>query len=82
MLIPGARFDYYKMDPDENDALYLDDVPDGIVSRVFSEENLSPRLGMIYELNENMNLYGQYSSGFKVPPYDLAYMYMEMFFVF
>jgi len=79
-IIPGVRYDYYKMNPDENDPLYLEEAVEGTLSKDFSETNLSPRLGLIYEINDNLNIYGQYSSGFKVPPYDLAYISVEILF--
>ncbi len=79
-IIPGVRYDYYKMDPDDNDPLYLEEAVEGTMVSEFSENNLSPRLGVIYTINDNLNLYGQYSSGFKVPPYDLAYLSVEILF--
>jgi len=79
-IIPGLRYDYYKMDPSENDPLYLEEAVEGTLASDFSENNLSPRLGLIYSINDNLDVYGQYSSGFKVPPYDLAYISVEILF--
>ena len=42
-----------------------------------SDSNVSWRLGTIYKFTESFSAYFQYSQGFKVPPYDLAYFYFD-----
>ncbi len=74
-LVPGIRFDDYEMDVDENDPLYLLVAEEGHSDvKDIEKTHASSRLGAIYSLNDKLNLYAQYSSGFKVPPYDLAYI--------
>ena len=42
-----------------------------------SDDNVSWRLGTIYKFTDSFSAYFQYSQGFKVPPYDLAYFYFD-----
>jgi len=76
-LVPGLRYDYYSMDPQDDpnydETLGGADVP---VEEI-SDSNVSWRLGALYDFTEDMTLYFQYSQGFKVPPYDLAYFYYD-----
>lgn len=75
-LTPGVRYDHYSMDPkpDEN---YENVNPGGETEpEKISDDNVSWRLGTMYDLTENVSVYFQYSQGFKVPPYDLAYAYL------
>jgi hemoglobin/transferrin/lactoferrin receptor protein len=67
-LTPGLRFDYYDMVPKnaEND--------DSTPFKAIDEHQLSPSLGAVYKFNPKLSVYGQFAQGFKVPPYDLAYI--------
>ncbi len=73
-IVPGLRFDDYEMEPNNSDPLYLETAGEDAVVEAFSEGHVSPRIGAIYKMNDNINVYGQFSTGFKVPPYDLAYV--------
>jgi hemoglobin/transferrin/lactoferrin receptor protein len=76
-LIPGARYDYYKMTP-KQDQGYDNSNPNPDASpEKISDDNVSWRLGTVYKFTDNFNAYFQYSQGFKVPPYDLAYFYFD-----
>ncbi|MCO7186999.1 MULTISPECIES: TonB-dependent hemoglobin/transferrin/lactoferrin family receptor [unclassified Pseudoalteromonas] len=66
-LNAGLRFDSYRMEP-KQDVLYKDAQFDDI-----SETALSPKVGLVYSLTENLNIVGQYARGFKIPPHDQAY---------
>ena len=76
-IIPGVRYDYYKMDPQEDEGYDNVNPGDGAVPEKISDSNLSWRLGTIYKFNDNVTAFFQYSQGFKVPPYDLAYFYFD-----
>jgi hemoglobin/transferrin/lactoferrin receptor protein len=78
-LIPGVRYDYYKMTPKEDEAYDNVNPGDENAPEKISDSNVSWRLGTIYELTDNFSVYFQYSQGFKVPPYDLAYFSFEHF---
>ncbi|MGL6152116.1 MAG: TonB-dependent hemoglobin/transferrin/lactoferrin family receptor [Aeromonas sobria] len=67
VLTPGARYDYYRMTPD-NDPAYTGDQ-----LHKFSEGELSPKLGLVFKAHEAANLFAQYSHGFKTPMYDSAF---------
>lgn len=76
-VIPGLRYDYYKMDPKADDG-YDSANPGGeFAPSKISDSNLSWRLGTTYDFTDNFSAFVQYSQGFKVPPYDLAYFYFE-----
>jgi hemoglobin/transferrin/lactoferrin receptor protein len=76
-LIPGVRYDHYSMKPKQDDG--FDNVigPGEVSAEKISDDNVSWRLGGIYDITEDVNVYFQYSQGFKVPPYDLAYFYFD-----
>ncbi|MEM0550586.1 MULTISPECIES: TonB-dependent hemoglobin/transferrin/lactoferrin family receptor [Aeromonas] len=67
VLTPGARYDYYRMTPD-NDPAYTGDQ-----LHRFSEGEISPKLGLVFKAHEAANLFAQYSHGFKAPMYDSAF---------
>ena len=67
-LTPGLRFDYYDMDPSNADG------ESATLFKAIDEHQLSPSLGAVYKFNPRLSAYGQFTQGFKVPPYDLAYI--------
>lgn len=67
-VTPGLRFDYYDMDPKNS----TDE--DATQFQAIDEHQLSPSLGAVYKFNPRLSAYGQFAQGFKVPPYDLAYI--------
>ncbi len=76
-IVPGLRYDHYSMDPDDDEG-YSNSIGDSeVAAEKISDDNLSWRLGTIYEIADGMSVYAQYSEGFKVPPYDLAYFYFD-----
>ncbi|MBQ4812321.1 TonB-dependent hemoglobin/transferrin/lactoferrin family receptor [Pseudoalteromonas luteoviolacea] len=66
-LNAGLRFDKYDMKAKHDDLYQGSEFGD------YSESALSPKLGLIYSFNDNLNLVAQYARGFKIPPHDLAY---------
>lgn len=69
-LIPALRYDHYKLDP-KLDGIYLQDNPDTEVVSI-SEDHVSPRLGVLYHLNDDLGIYAQYANGFRAPPFEDA----------
>ncbi|MGB1260175.1 MAG: TonB-dependent hemoglobin/transferrin/lactoferrin family receptor [Akkermansiaceae bacterium] len=72
-LIGGLRMDYYKISPDLTEG-YLERIArmSGGSSQILPAEDhelltLSPRLDLIYKLNEESSLYAQYSHGVRNP---------------
>jgi len=69
-IIPALRWDYYKLDP-RPDSIWLEDNPDTEVVTV-RESQFTPRLGVLYHPADAWTLYGQYSRGFRAPPFEDA----------
>lgn len=65
-LVPGVRWDRYELEPDA-DAVFLADNP-GIQPVTLSEDELSPKLGALWDVGERWQLYAQYAEGFRAPP--------------
>ena len=75
-LIGAVRLDRYELSP-SNDPMYAEDYPFAeIVS--LEESDVSPKLGAIYRLNPDTDLFVQYSHGFRAPPYEDANIGLEI----
>lgn len=69
-VIPAIRVDRYDLDP-KPDQVYRDDNPETEVVSI-RENAISPKLGVVYDLNESWSLFGQYARGFRAPPFEDA----------
>jgi hemoglobin/transferrin/lactoferrin receptor protein len=67
-LIPGVRVDYYDLDP-ELDPIFVGDNP-GFDPVDIEETSVTPRLGAIYTLTDQFDIFAQYARGFRSPPYN------------
>ncbi len=67
-LIPALRVDRYELKP-EVDNIFAEDNPGVVVSDI-SETSVSPKLGAVWNFNEDWSLFGGYSRGFRSPPYN------------
>jgi len=66
-LIPGLRFDRYRVDADP-DALWMADNPaTPVVDSI--EQSVTPKLGLRFAASESLNLFAQYARGFRAPPF-------------
>ncbi|CAD5106944.1 TonB-dependent hemoglobin/transferrin/lactoferrin family receptor [Zestomonas carbonaria] len=65
-LLPGLRYDHYKLEPDVTPE-YLNGHPLDTNPSNYSDHALSPKLGVTYRLDDAHSLYGQYAAGFKAP---------------
>ena len=75
-LIGAVRLDRYELSP-RNDPMYAEDYPFAeIVS--LEESDVSPKLGVIYRLNPDTDVFVQYSHGFRAPPYEDANIGLEI----
>ncbi len=70
-LIPGLRYDTYKMTP-HPDAEFANANLSGFTVKPVRESALSPKLGALYQLTSALSVYGQYARGFRSPPFDSA----------
>lgn len=75
-LIAALRADRYDLDA-RNDAMYREDYPFAEPVSL-SETELSPKLGLIFRPTEAIDLYLQYSEGFRAPPYEDANIGLEI----
>lgn len=66
-LIAALRADRFDLSP-SLDAMYLEDYPFAELVSV-SDSDLSPKFGLIYTATPNIDVYVQYSHGFRAPPY-------------
>jgi hemoglobin/transferrin/lactoferrin receptor protein len=69
-IIPALRWDRYELDP-QPDPIWTEDNPETEVVSV-SESRATPRLGILFHPTENWSAYGQYSEGFRAPPFEDA----------
>lgn len=60
-LYPAVRLDYYSLDP-KPDALLATFVPSGQ-----SDVHVSPKVGAVYAVTPQINLFANYAQGFKAP---------------
>ncbi|MEM7355231.1 MAG: TonB-dependent hemoglobin/transferrin/lactoferrin family receptor [Acidobacteriota bacterium] len=67
-LIPGLRFDRFDLDPDEDDVIFLSGNPGQPEAVAITDEAVSPKLGVVVALSEDISLFGQYARGFRAPP--------------
>jgi hemoglobin/transferrin/lactoferrin receptor protein len=66
-VIPALRWDRYDLDPKPDD-IWQQDNPDTEVVSV-SASRATPRLGLLFHADRKWSLYGQYSEGFRAPPF-------------
>jgi len=69
-VIPALRWDRYELDP-KPDSIWNEDNPDTEVVSV-TESRATPRLGVLFNPSGNWSVYGQYSEGFRAPPFEDA----------
>ena len=68
-LTPAVRLDYYHLDP-KSDALFANSNSTGFTINKQTDVAASPKLGVLYRLNDELTVFGQYAHGFRAPPYD------------
>lgn len=69
-IIPALRYDKYELSPSA-DSIYLGDNPNQPTVSI-SEDSISPKLGVVYQLNDDSQFYVQYVKGFRAPPFEDA----------
>jgi hemoglobin/transferrin/lactoferrin receptor protein len=68
-VIPALRYDSYRLTV-QPDAIYLANVPVGVRASDFSDSALSPKLGGIWRFTPQTQVYANWATGFRAPPYD------------
>ncbi len=69
-LMVALRYDDNRLTP-RSDAIYAADNPSTPVVAL-SESDVSPKVGIIYRLGDNVDIYLQYAEGFRAPPFEDA----------
>ncbi|SFW52437.1 TonB-dependent hemoglobin/transferrin/lactoferrin family receptor [Luteibacter sp. UNCMF366Tsu5.1] len=68
-ITPGVRWDHYAFKPDQNDPYYRSSfVQDGLDD--VKKNRFSPKLGVTWSVTDNVELFGNYSQGFRPPLYN------------
>ncbi|MBV7570424.1 TonB-dependent hemoglobin/transferrin/lactoferrin family receptor [Pseudomonas sp. PDM27] len=65
-LLPGLRYDYYRQTPHVTQE-YLNGLPSDTDPSRLSDDHISPKFGVTYQLTEHESVYGQYAAGFRAP---------------
>jgi hemoglobin/transferrin/lactoferrin receptor protein len=65
-LIPGLRFDQYRLEP-RVDQMYRADNPD-TVAEALDDTAFAPKLGLTREFGNGVTMFAQYARGFRAPP--------------
>ncbi|HEV8331106.1 MAG TPA: TonB-dependent hemoglobin/transferrin/lactoferrin family receptor [Steroidobacteraceae bacterium] len=60
-FFPALRWDFYEIDP-QNDPLFVAAVPAGQ-----DDTHLTPKLGIVFQVNEQVSLFANAAAGFKAP---------------
>lgn len=68
VVTPALRYDRYELEP-KLDSIFIEDNP-GVPTSDLSETAVSPKLGVSWNLNPNWSVHGQYSEGFRAPPFN------------
>jgi hemoglobin/transferrin/lactoferrin receptor protein len=75
-VIAAIRADRYELTP-SNDPMYAEDFPFAELVSI-TESDLSPKLGLIYRITPDTDVYLQYAHGFRAPPYEDANIGLEI----
>ncbi|MGH8487195.1 MAG: TonB-dependent receptor domain-containing protein, partial [Pseudomonas sp.] len=65
-LLPGLRYDYYRQTPHVTDE-FLNGLPSETDPSRITDDHLSPKFAVTYQLTEHESVYGQYAAGFRAP---------------
>ncbi len=75
-IIPAIRYDRYELTP-KIDSIYENGSNAGTVVAI-NEDSYSPKLGLVYQLNNTSKIYGQYAKGFRAPPFEDANLTLDI----
>lgn len=65
-LLPGLRYDHYRLKPQVTEN-YLNANRGEPNPPQYSDSALSPKLGIVFAITANTDMYGQYAAGFRAP---------------
>jgi hemoglobin/transferrin/lactoferrin receptor protein len=67
IVTPGVRFDRYELTP-RPDGIFTADNP-GVTPTPVDDENISPRIGVVFRALDRLSLFTSFNTGFRAPPY-------------
>jgi hemoglobin/transferrin/lactoferrin receptor protein len=67
IVTPGARLDRYALTP-RPDATFTEDNP-GVAPQSIDDDNVSPKLGVVFLPVDNFAVFASYNYGYRAPPY-------------
>ncbi|MBZ0114747.1 MAG: TonB-dependent receptor, partial [Thermoanaerobaculia bacterium] len=68
-LVPGIRYDLYRLDPSQTDAVYLEGNLGTPLPVAMNNDALSPRLGATFAITPETIAFAQFARGFRAPPF-------------
>lgn len=68
-LIPGVRWDRFRLRPEEDDTVYIEGNPGSPPPVELDNSAWSPRLGAVWAFSERTSAFVQYARGFRAPPF-------------
>jgi len=66
-IVPGIRYDHFRLDADENDAVYIASLSPTAAD--LSAGATSARVGAAWRVSNAITVHSQYAEGFRAPPY-------------
>jgi len=66
-LVAGIRYDYFENKPDPDEA-YQNFNRANAITETFSDDSISPHLGLVWNISEQTSVFSNYSTGFRAPP--------------
>ncbi len=64
--IPGLRYDYYRLEPTQDDVFASGNPGRAVVG--LRDQALSPKLGLLFKQTESLTWTGQLATGYRAPP--------------
>lgn len=68
-VTPGLRYDRFELTP-KVDEIYLSGNTGSPAPAGYDESEISAKLGLLWQINDQWSLFGQFAEGFKAPPMD------------
>jgi len=79
-VVAGVRYDYFKNDPNPDaDYRNLDLANAQVPTDTFSDDTVSPHVGLMWNFSEQASLFTNYSTGFRAPPVAEQYISKTIF---
>jgi len=79
-VVAGVRYDYFKNNPKpDEDYRNVDLANSQVATDKFSDDTVSPHLGLVWNFSDQTSLFTNYSTGFRAPPIAKQYISKTIF---